>query len=177
MSRNVLRYDRLIDDALRGVLKRVLTDAAADGLPGNHHFYITFKTTAEGVDIPDRLHARYPEEMTIVLQHQFWGLEIEDTLFRVTLSFDKLHERLTVPFAAVTMFADPSVQFGLQFQTPGGEGKSPASVPAAGDAQTNSSGEGHAKPGLPAAAAAETDTAMPQPEGRRVVALDAFRKK
>jgi hypothetical protein len=75
------------------------------------------------------------------------------------------------------MFADPSVQFGLQFQTPGGEGKSPASVPAAGDAQTNSSGEGHAKPGLPAAAAAETDTAMPQPEGRRVVALDAFRKK
>ena len=178
MSRNVLRYDRLIDDALRGVLRRVLTDAATDGLPGNHHFYITFKTTADGVDIPDRLRARYPEEMTIVLQHQFWGLEVEDALFRVTLSFDKLHERLTVPFGAVSMFADPSVQFGLQFQPPEGAGEAASEGKAADGGADTANGAIRGKPALPTASPAQAEAGTPPPaESGRVVALDAFRKK
>ena len=117
MSQDVLRYDRLIEEALRSVAREVLIETAARGLPGNHHFYITFKTGHDGVDIPARARAQHPEEMTIVLQHQFWNLAVEDDHFRVTLSFNKREEELTIPFAAVTTFADPSVQFGLQFQS------------------------------------------------------------
>jgi hypothetical protein len=110
-----LNYDRLMEDALRGVVRQALAVAGERGLPGQHHFYITFRTDLAGVDIPDSLRRRYPKEMTIVLQHQFWGLEIVAERFEVTLSFDSKHERLVIPFAAVTAFVDPSVQFGLQF--------------------------------------------------------------
>lgn len=118
MARDVLRYDRLIEDALRSVVRRALTDTVEQGLPGNHHFYITFKTGFDGVVIPARVRAQFPEEMTIVIQHQFWNLAVEDDLFRISLSFNKREEDLAIPFAAITTFADPSVQFGLQFQSP-----------------------------------------------------------
>ena len=111
-----LQYDVMVERALRGVMVEALTLAAEHGLPGNHHFYVTFKTEAPGVDIPAHLAERYPDEMTIVLQFQYWDLEISDEGLAVTLSFNDVRERLIVPFAAVTGFADPSVKFGLQFQ-------------------------------------------------------------
>ncbi|MEJ0070113.1 MAG: ClpXP protease specificity-enhancing factor SspB [Pseudomonadota bacterium] len=116
MPNNQLRYDQMIEEALRGVVRRALRSVAASGLPGNHHFYITFKTTAPGVEIADRLREKYPDEMTIVLQHQFWGLEVAAERFVVSLSFNDIPERLVVPFASVTAFADPAAKFGLQFQ-------------------------------------------------------------
>ena len=162
MAKSMLRYDRLIEDALRGVVRQVLADASVDGLPGAHHFYITFRTTHPGVEISDRLHAQYPEEMTIVIQHQYWGLEVEDTRFRVTLSFNRVQERLDIPFSAVTGFADPSVQFGLQFQPT--EDGMPAVAPLAA-------------PDKAAAPAPEEETAEKPEDRGQVVALDAFRKK
>src|SRR5438045_6910670 len=102
--------------ALRGVLRRVLADAAEHGLPGEHHFFITFLSTAEGVKLSPRLLAQYPEEMTIILQHQFWDLVVTEDRFEVGLSFGGIPERLVVPFAAIKSFLDPSVQFGLQFE-------------------------------------------------------------
>jgi len=115
MGEDGLRYDAMVESALRGVVRRALAYAAERGLPGNHHFYISFRTTQPGVDIPAPLRARYPEEMTIVLQHQFWGLDVGEEAFGVTLSFSDVPERLTIPFAAISAFADPSVRFGLQF--------------------------------------------------------------
>lgn len=111
------QYDMMVDEALRGVVRRALRQVAQHGLPGNHHFYITFKTRADGVSIPPYLLEKYADEMTIVLQFQFWDLEIEEDLFTVSLSFNDVRERLVIPFAAITGFADPSVKFGLQFQT------------------------------------------------------------
>ncbi len=112
-----IRYDILVQDALRGMVRNVLTDAAKNGLIGDHHFFITFDTTAEGVRLSDRLRAQYPEEMTVVLQHQFWDLKVTDEAFEVGLSFGGVAERLHVPFDAIKAFADPSVQFTLQFET------------------------------------------------------------
>ena len=111
-----LQYDLMVEHAMRGVMIEALRLAATEGLPGNNHFYVTFKTTAKGVDIPGHLTERYPDEMTIVLQFQFWDLIIEDDHFGVTLSFNDVRERLVIPFDAITGFADPSVNFGLQFQ-------------------------------------------------------------
>jgi hypothetical protein len=116
MTKDGLRYDRMVERALRGVVREAISFAVADGLPGAHHFYITFKTAAPGVDIGDMLRTRYPDEMTIVIEHQFWELTVSDEAFAVTLSFNNRPERLTIPFAAITAFADPSVKFGLQFQ-------------------------------------------------------------
>ena len=116
MATDHIRYDVLARDALRGVLRRVLTDAAEHGLPGEHHFYITFLSTADGVKLSPRLLAQYPEEMTIILQHQFWDLVVTEDRFEVGLSFGGVPERLVVPFAAIKSFLDPSVQFGLQFE-------------------------------------------------------------
>ena len=116
MATDHIRYDVLARDALRGVLRRVLTDAAAHGLPGEHHFFITFLSRADGVKLSPRLLAQYPEEMTIILQHQFWDLEVSEDRFEVGLSFGGIPERLTVPFSAIKSFFDPSVQFGLQFE-------------------------------------------------------------
>jgi uncharacterized protein len=112
-----IRYDVLARDAMRGVLRRVLEDAAKHGLPGDHHFYITFLTQAEGVKLSPRLLAQYPNEMTIILQHQFWDLLVTEDHFEVGLSFGNIPEKLFVPFAAIKAFLDPSVQFGLTFET------------------------------------------------------------
>ena len=116
MATDHIRYDVLARDALRGVLRRVLTDAAEHGLPGEHHFFITFLSTAEGVKLSPRLLAQYPEEMTVILQHQFWDLVVTDDRFEVGLSFGGIPERLVVPFHSIKSFFDPSVQFGLQFE-------------------------------------------------------------
>ena len=130
-----LHYDRMMENALRGVVREALETAAATGLPGEHHFYVTFRTDYPEVDIPARLKQRHPDEMTIVLQHQFWDLKVEADRFGVTLSFDRVHERLIVPYAAITAFVDPSVQFGLQF---------PASTPPAAKDRSGT-GEGNRK--------------------------------
>ena len=111
-----IRYDLLTQQALRGVVRNVLIDTAKKGLPGDHHFYISFQTRAEGVRLSDRLRAQYPEEMTIILQYQFWDLAVTELGFEVGMSFGGIPEKLYIPFAAVTGFFDPSVQFGLQFE-------------------------------------------------------------
>ena len=117
MATDHIRYDILAQAALRGVVRTVLADVAKKGLPGEHHFKITFNTTAPGVRLSDRMRAQYPEAMTIVMQHQFWDLHVDDDAFEVGLSFGGVPERLAVPFEAVTAFYDPAVQFGFQFET------------------------------------------------------------
>lgn len=169
MSENAdkLHYDRMMENALRGVVREALETVVATGLPGEHHFYVTFRTEYPGVEMPERLRQRHPEEMTIVLQHQFWDLKVEAERFGVTLSFDRVHERLNIPFAAITAFVDPSVQFGLQFPT----GQVPAAkAPVAAAAKV--------EPKSAAKADAPAEEPAPPGDGSgRVVALDAFRKK
>jgi hypothetical protein len=131
MAVDHIRYDLLAQEALRGVVRHVLADAAKNGLPGDHHFYISFDTGAEGVRISPRLREQYPDEITIILQHQFWDLSVNDEGFEVGLSFGGVPERLVVPFAAIKGFFDPSVQFGLQFET----------IEAGADLATSTDGE------------------------------------
>jgi hypothetical protein len=111
-------YEALAQDAMRGVVRTVLTQAAKQGLPGDHHFYVSFDTGASGVVLSKRLKEKYPSEMTIVLQHRFWDLSVSDDGFEVKLTFDGIPERLVVPFAAIRVFFDPSVRYGLQFEDP-----------------------------------------------------------
>ncbi len=111
-----LRYDRWIEDALKGVVRQALLFCQEHGLPGEHHFYVTFSTDHPDVIVPESLHAQYPEEITIVLEHEFWDLEVTDDYFDVVLSFNDVKTPIHVPFSAVTGFADPSVKFGLQFK-------------------------------------------------------------
>ncbi len=115
MADDLIRYDLLVQDALRGVVRKVLTDAARDGLMGDHHFYVSFRTEAPGVRMSQALREKYPQDMTIVLQHQFWDLSVNEHTFEVGLSFSGVPERLLVPFDALSGFFDPSVQFGLKF--------------------------------------------------------------
>ncbi|MBR0799296.1 hypothetical protein JQ615_28305 [Bradyrhizobium jicamae] len=177
MATDHIRYDVLARDALRGVLRRVLTDAAEHGLPGEHHFYITFLSTAEGVKLSPRLLAQYPEEMTIILQHQFWDLVVTEDRFEVGLSFGGIPERLTVPFAAVTRFLDPSAPFDLQFDASDAVAEAPpAELPASAPATPLPA------PAVRPAAEAKADEAgADEPaksgEGAEVVRLDRFRKK
>jgi hypothetical protein len=112
-----IRYDILVQEALRGMVRNVLADAAKNGLHGDHHFFVTFDTTAAGVQLSDRLREQYPEEMRIVLQHQFWGMKVTDEQFEVGLSFGGVAEKLVIPYTAIKIFDDPSVQFKLQFET------------------------------------------------------------
>jgi hypothetical protein len=116
MSTDLIRYDLLVQEALRGVVRKVLTDAAHEGLPGEHHFYISFRTDAPGVRVPQRMRDKFPEEMTIILQHQFWDLIVGEQHFEVGLSFSNVPEKVVVPYDALTGFFDPSVQFGLKFE-------------------------------------------------------------
>jgi uncharacterized protein len=182
-----IRYDLLTQQALRGVVRTVLTDTAKKGLPGDHHFYISFDTRAEGVRLSDRLRAQYPEEMTIILQHQFWDLKVTDDELEVGLSFGGIPEKLTVPFDAINGFFDPSVQFGLQFEevVEGEERPAPANVqepvatsskkkrPPASPATT-----ALAEPAQPSAPAAKREKPeKPAAGGGEVVRLDRFRKK
>lgn len=112
---SLIPYDDVVQEALRAVVGRVLTEVAAHGLPGDHHFYITFKTQAAGVVIPSHLHERFPDEMTIVLQHKYWDLKVEEEHFEVGLSFNQIPSHLFIPYSAITAFVDPAVDFALQF--------------------------------------------------------------
>ena len=203
MSKDVLRYDLMVQDALKGVVRKILTEAGRDGLPGEHHFYITFRTGAPGVRLSQRLREKHPDEMTIVLQHQFWELNISEHSFEVGLSFSGVPERLLVPFDAITTFFDPSVQFGLKFETQDAEGANdsvaeleeiehepappPVSLPAkrpqpgvpALKTKTEK-GDGKADPKAAEAkpaADAPAETEGTDDGGAQVVSLDAFRKK
>jgi hypothetical protein len=171
MATDHIRYDLLTVEAMRGVVRRVLTDAAEHGLPGEHHFFITFLSAAEGVKLSPRLLAQYPEEMTIILQHQFWDLKVTEDRFEVGLSFGGIPERLVVPFTSIKSFSDPSVEFGLQFAVAeAADEKTAPSLPALSPAP--------APPALPAPASAEEKDVPAKPgDGAEVVRLDRFRKK
>jgi hypothetical protein len=195
-----IRYDLLAQDALRGVVRRVLSNAAKNGLPGDHHFFISFDTRARGVRISPRLREQHPEDMTIVLQHQFWDLTVTDQGFEVGLSFKGIAERVVVPFEAIKSFFDPSVQFGLQFEvapesaaageeTPSGEKPTPA--PPREEAKPPKSRRPGRPKTVPSVAPAATPVPSkaadkteqppkapePSPGGAEVVSLDRFRKK
>ena len=187
-----IRYDILVQEALRGMVRDVLAEAAKNkSMPGEHHFFITFDTTGEDVRLSPRLRAQYPEEMTVVLQHQFWDLKVTDESFEVGLSFGGVAERLFVPFDAIKAFADPSVQFTLQFEslaeTPDEdveETEAETDKPPAGKRRTPQRQEPNATSvpasPLPAAAAPEAPTDPDKPTdkgGAEVVRLDRFRKK
>lgn len=161
-----LKYDVMVENALRGVVRQALAQVAEHGLPGEHHFYITFRSDHPGVVIPDHLSERYPREMTIVLQYQFWDLDVGADGFAVTLSFNNRSERLNVPFESVIAFADPSVRFGLQFDA----GEEEASGQAATDTPVQTSEQQNES---------EADAMPPQSEdgSGNVVTLDQFRKK
>jgi hypothetical protein len=172
MAKDYIGYQALTDAALRSVVRDALKRIEKQGLIGSHHFCITFKTEFPGVEIPDFLREQYPDEMMIILQHQFSGLKVKDDCFHVTLSFKKIPATLTVPFAALTQFVDPGVQFGLQFQ--GSEGTAgdksptvaaalsgPKPMPLAGPKPVPEPAQENDKPSAPA----------------EVVSLDAFRKK
>jgi hypothetical protein len=174
MAKDFIGYKALTDAALRGVVRDALRRAEKQGLVGSHHFYLTFLTDFPGVEIPDFLREQYPKEMTIIIQHQFWGLKVTDDTFEVTLSFKKLPATLTIPFQALTAFADPGVEFGLQFK--GDEqAKGPKAVPVQGDGPVQVSA---AKPQNKAEKSAETPPEAEKPATpAEVVSLDAFRKK
>jgi hypothetical protein len=186
MAVDHIRYDLLAQQALRGVVRTVLTDAAKNGLPGEHHFYIAFDTQAPGVRMSARLREQYPQEMTIILQHQFWDLTVNNDRFEVGLSFSGVPEKLVVPFDAVKGFFDPSVQFGLQFQveTERAEELAPAALTPAPKPEREPL---PVKPDKPKAVApasrkpgpvAEEPSKPPEPAGGgEVVRLDRFRKK
>ncbi len=162
MADDLMHYPEMMERALKGVVRAALDQVAVDGLPGEHHFYITFHTGAPGVEISPRLMAQYPGEMTIVLQHQFWGLETDDGGFRVTLSFDGVSEQLVVPWDALIGFLDPEVEFGLRFGM-----ELDAAAPHDG---TDEVADGSAD--------AEADEPDGEPDKTgQVVALDSFRKK
>lgn len=203
MSTDLIRYDLLVQEALRGVVRKVLTDAARDGLPGEHHFYISFRTDAAGVRVPQRMRDKFPDEMTIILQHQFWDLIVGDHGFEVGLSFSNVPERVVVPYEALTGFFDPSVQFGLKFEVQdtieeGANDTEPApekprQVPRAGRVTDKPRGAASepaevkaAKPAkpkteklpapMPAATAGKQAPTAPD-DDKKVVSIDAFRKK
>jgi hypothetical protein len=153
MAQDLFDYPKMVETALRGVMREALARTAREGLPGDHHFYVTFRTHAAGVAIPNYLLSKFPDEMTIVLQHQFRALEVGEDAFSVNLSFQSRSERLKIPFAAVTTFADPSVNFGLQFQVPGAQPAEATALPA------------------------QIPPAEPERPAAEVVTLDKFRKR
>jgi len=172
-------YDTLVDDALRSVVKRVLVQVAEKGLPGSHHFYISFRSTDPGVELPDYLRAKYPEEMTIVLQHQYWDLVIHDDSFEVSVSFNKQQEHIKVPFIALSAFVDPSVRFGLQFDRKDKAGNLLEKSDAGAVAPTPLPAPEPKAKSDPAAAEAAAAAAEAKPEdaASKIVKLDSFRKK
>jgi uncharacterized protein len=164
---SLLPYESWTAEALRRVVAEALAHVSVHGLPGGHHFYLTFRTDHQGVELPQHLRQRFPEEMTIVLQHQFWDLAVEEEAarFRVSLSFGGVPATLVVPFAALTAFVDPEVQFGLSFKpAPADKTEAPSSSSPAPEADTSS-------PEQPVPAAAPAD------EASQVVSLDAFRRR
>jgi len=173
------RYDLLTQQALRGVVRTVLAEAAKrKSLPGDHHFYISFDTTAEGVRLSERLRAQYPEQMTIILQHQFWDLAVNERGFEVGLSFGGVPEKLAIPYDAITGFFDPSVQFGLQFEDVTEENATPGNAP-----EKSIKTKAATPPAMVAPVPVQPSPAPAEPEpdkpdgGGEVVRLDRFRKK
>jgi uncharacterized protein len=195
MPDHLIRYDILAQEALRGVVRTVLADVAKKGLPGEHHFKITFSTVAPGVRLSERLRAQYPEVMTIILQHQFWDLTVGERSFEVGLSFGGATERLAVPFDSIIAFYDPAVQFGFQFEAieaVHGEGAAEIGAETAGEKRADKTAEKPAEkpapkpqalPGGKTAAPAADKAPEPPPDGgdgasgAEVVRLDRFRKK
>jgi len=179
MADEEIRYDLLTQDALRGVVRDVLTHVQRSGLPGEHHLYIAFDTGADGVSISKRLKEQYPEEMTVVLQYQFWDLVVTDERFEVKLSFSNVPERLVVPFEAVKAFYDPSAQFGLQFGKPGAANDSARQHMASALPDLVSEQDSEERPAEPPEEPSEPESAevvMSRPPAE-VVQLDSFRKK
>ncbi|MGB3167727.1 MAG: ClpXP protease specificity-enhancing factor SspB [Alteraurantiacibacter sp.] len=163
---SLIPYDEIVQEALRAVVGRVLGEVQDTGgsLPGNHHFYITFKTGANGVDIPMALRERFPDEMTIVLQNKFWDLDVREDMFSVGLSFNQIPSKLTIPFAAITAFVDPAVDFGLQFQAAVDDPSPAEHEDAENDGTADAEQGGHA------------DIAQSE-DGSNVVTVDFGRKK
>ncbi len=169
MAKDFIGYQGLLDAALRGVVRDALRRIEKQGLIGPHHFYLTFKTHFPGVELPSFLQEQYPDEMTIILQHQFWGLKVRDDQFEVALTFKKLPATLVIPFQALTKFFDPGVPFGLEFKTAESETK-PAAVPQPGEPSPPKPLEKAAKP--------EKEDAGEKPSApAEIVSLDSFRKK
>jgi hypothetical protein len=175
-----IRYDLLAQAALRGVVRTVLADAAKKGLPGDHHFKITFSTTAPGVKLSERMNERYPQEMTIVLQYQFWDLTVTDESFEVGLSFGGVPERVVVPFDTITAFVDPSVQFGFQFEVAdvANEDDEASAAPPAAPEDRKTERDALPSPAPVTAITPPSPAAQGANEGGgEVVRLDRFRKK
>lgn len=205
MSEDLIRYDILAQDALRGVVKKVLTEVSGTGLPGEHHFYITFNTQAPGVRISPRLLGKYPKDMTIVLQHQFWDMQTSETAVEIGLSFDGIPEKLYIPYTSIISFIDPSVHFSLQFEVEeeydedeeeenliSEEEQDDIILSVIGDADEEKSESSKNTKDDKDQAAANADNKdaknveekdgdkgkdESKPEGAEVVSLDAFRKK
>ena len=175
MAKDLIGYEALADRALRSVVKEALKRTEKQGLLGSHHFYLTFRTKDPGVEIPDFLIERFPEEMTIVLQNQFWGLKVAEDEFEVGLTFQKMPTTLVIPFAALTAFVDPSVQFGLQFRNSSAP-KAPAVRDAAKPAARPKAAKPAPAPTPPEAPAAEEPAKGP-PDAPQVISIDKFRKK
>ncbi len=170
MAEDLMRYDQLAQNALRGVVRDALRKIQRTGLPGEHHFYIAFNTKYPGVGLSPRIAERYPREMTVVLQHQFWNLTITEDRFEVELSFDNIPEKLIIPFNAIKGFLDPSVQFGLQFEVVPVEEQE---LPKSGDVVELGAAQKEGQP----SASAEANEASEDVSEKKVVSLDAFRKK
>lgn len=164
MAQDHIRYDILAQEALRGVVRKVLSEVARTGLPGDHHFFISFVTQAPGVRLSQKLLSQYDKEMTIVLQNQFWDLKVTETGFEVGLSFDGINEILYIPFSAIKGFFDPSVQFGLQFEVAEAQ---PGTGPVAVSDEVDDAQD----------APNDDDEPAPEGGGEKVVSLDSFRKK
>lgn len=178
MAEDPFDYSKMIEEAVRGVVREALRRAAQNGLSRGHHFYLTFRTRAPGVELPEALAAQYPELMTVVLQHQFWGLEVDESAFSVTLSFENRPERLKVPFAAVAAFSDPSVKFVLQFESP--EPQKGAGLPASVPELPREKPQRAEKARSDSAVPSDEDSAPKRKQpaaGAEVVALDQFRKR
>ena len=172
MAKDYIGYQALTDAALRGVVRDALRRIEKQGLIGSHHFYLTFKTHFPGVEIPSFLREQYPDEMTVILQHQFWGLKVKDEQFEVALTFKKLPATLVIPFAALTKFFDPGVQFGLEFK--GVEGEARTGGPMQVSPPMPAPEQNQTKSDEPA----PTDEAAEKPAAPgEVVSLDSFRKK
>ncbi len=169
-------YDAKVQQALRQVVKDVLSEAASDGLPGDHHFYVAFKTQAEGVEIPTHLTSRFPDEMTIVIQHKFWGLQVKDTYFEIGLSFNQKPELLVIPYAAIVGFVDPSVQFALQFndELETSADNDPIITEPLYVADNNSKTQPSQ---TDEKSETKEDATEPETGGDNIVTLDAFRRK
>jgi len=184
MADDHIRYDILAQEALRGVMRKVLAEVARTGLPGNHHFFITFLTGAPGVRVSPRLRERYPEQMTIVVQFQYWDLKVTDSGFEIGLSFSDVPERLEIPFAAVRGFYDPSVNFELEFdvktEAADEDAEEAPARPKLESAKPDASRKADGKKADSKKKAGDGEkaaTADPEAKGAEVVSLDAFRKK